>query len=113
MDPSLQQAVSLTHGPNTCSAVSELMISKADDHCSGSSHCSVALPGTVLPVCVLIMWHRAQWPLQPSRLGPSSDEYHACRQCALHYIHYITLHYITCSTQKKSGNPNQEPTKGS
>jgi hypothetical protein len=33
----------------------------------------------------------------------------------LHYItlHYITLHYITCSTQKKSGNPNQEPTRGS
>jgi hypothetical protein len=28
-------------------------------------------------------------------------------------INNITLHYITCSTQKKSGNPNQEPTKGS
>jgi hypothetical protein len=33
----------------------------------------------------------------------------------LHYItlHYITLHYITCSTQSKSGNPIQAPTRGS
>jgi hypothetical protein len=33
----------------------------------------------------------------------------------LHHItlHYNTLHYITCSTQKKSENPIQEPTRGS
>jgi hypothetical protein len=28
-------------------------------------------------------------------------------------IHYITLHYITCSTQPGVVNPIQEPTRGS
>jgi hypothetical protein len=82
-DPSQQQAVSLTHGPNTCSAVSELMISKADNHCSGSScrdHRGM-IPYCAFLSCDTVLRGRCSH----NDLAPAwgSGDHHACRQCAL------------------------------